>query len=129
MTAAESDHIVATTEGRVRTVVINRPEKKNAITLSMYGRLVDELEQAAEDPAIRVVVITGVDGVFTAGNDLADLQKPSQDERTPGVFPFLAALVTALTIVMVTHEPSYTHFANRILEIDDGAIKLAQAVH
>jgi enoyl-CoA hydratase/carnithine racemase len=92
MIAPESDHIVATTEGRVRTVVINRPEKKNAITLSMYGRLVDELEHAAEDPAIRVVIITGVDGVFTAGNDLADFQKPSDEETTPGVFPFLAAL-------------------------------------
>jgi enoyl-CoA hydratase/carnithine racemase len=92
MIAKDSDHIIATTEGGVRTLVINRPEKKNAITLSMYGRMVDELEHSAEDPAIRVVVITGVDGVFTAGNDLADFQKHSQDEPTPGVFPFLAAL-------------------------------------
>jgi enoyl-CoA hydratase/carnithine racemase len=92
MIATESDHIVATTEGRVRTVVINRPEKRNALTLPMYGRLIDELEHAAEDPAIRVVVLTGVDNVFTAGNDLADFQKPSQEETVPVVFPFLAAL-------------------------------------
>jgi len=92
MIATKSDHIIATTEGGVRTVVINRPEKKNALTLSMYGRLVDELEHAAEDPAIRVVVLTGVDGVFTAGNDLADFREPSHDETTPVVFPFLAAL-------------------------------------
>ena len=92
MITPESDHIVASTEGGVRTLVINRPEKKNAITLAMYGRLVDELGLAAEDSAIRVVVVTGVDGVFTAGNDLADFQKPSDEETTPGVFPFLAAL-------------------------------------
>jgi enoyl-CoA hydratase/carnithine racemase len=92
MTAPESDHIIATTEGRVRTVVINRPEKKNALTISMYGRLADELAHAAEDPAIRVVVLTGVEGVFTAGNDLADFQKAGDDEATTFVNPFLAAL-------------------------------------
>ena len=32
-----------------------------------------------------------------------------------------------LTVVMVTHEPSYTHFADRILEIEDGATRLADA--
>ena len=92
MTAPESDHIIATTEGLVRTVVINRPEKKNALTISMYGRLADELAHAAEDPAIRVVVLTGVEGVFTAGNDLADFQKAGDNEATTFVNPFLAAL-------------------------------------
>jgi enoyl-CoA hydratase/carnithine racemase len=92
MVATESEHIIATTDGRVRTVVINRPEKKNALTVLMYRRLADELANAAQDPAIRVVVITGVDGVFTAGNDLADFQKASDDEPTTFVNPFLAAL-------------------------------------
>jgi enoyl-CoA hydratase/carnithine racemase len=92
MTPADSDHIVATTEGRVRTVVINRPEKKNALTISMYARLADELAHAADDPAIRVVVLTGVDGVFTAGNDLVDFQKAQEKEATTFVNPFLAAL-------------------------------------
>jgi enoyl-CoA hydratase/carnithine racemase len=92
MNAPEPDHIVASTEGRVRTVVINRPEKKNALTVSMYRRLADELANAAQDPAIRVVVITGVDGVFTAGNDLADFEKASDDGVTTFVNPFLAAL-------------------------------------
>jgi enoyl-CoA hydratase/carnithine racemase len=92
MIATESDHIIATTEGRVRTVVINRPEKKNAITVSMYGRLADELAHAAEDPAIRVVVLTGVNGVFTAGNDLADFQKTRHEETPTFSNPFLSAL-------------------------------------
>ena len=92
MTAPESDHILATTEGRVRTVVINRPEKKNALTIAMYERMAGELGRAAEDPAIRVVVLTGTDGVFTAGNDLADFQKAGDDEDAAFVNPFLAAL-------------------------------------
>ena len=92
MIVTESDHIVATTEGRVRNVVINRPEKKNALTVSMYGRLADELGNAAKDPAIRVVVLTGVDGVFTAGNDLTDFQKSRDEETTTFANPFLAAL-------------------------------------
>lgn len=92
MTTTQTDHIIATTEGRVRTVVINRPEKKNALTLSMYRGLTDELQKAAADPAIRVVVLTGVDGVFTSGNDLADFQNAGDLGEDAPVFRFIQAL-------------------------------------
>lgn len=92
MTNAHTDHIIATTEDRVRTVVINRPEKKNALTLSMYRSLTDELKTAADDPEIRVVVLTGVDGVFTSGNDLADFQDAGVLGEDAPVFRFIQAL-------------------------------------
>jgi hypothetical protein len=49
---------------------MNRPEKKNAISAAMYQALDDALREA--DPAVRAVVIHGVRGAFTAGNDLED---------------------------------------------------------
>ena len=92
MSTTQSDHIIANTEGRVRTIVINRPEKKNALTLAMYEGLTNELQRAAEDPTIRVVVVTGVDGVFTSGNDLADFQEAGGLGEDAPVFRFIMAL-------------------------------------
>ena len=92
MGKTDSGRIAATTEGPVRTIVINRPEKMNALTLAMYRQLTEELQLASEDPAVRVVVVTGVDGVFTSGNDLADFQTVKTDGEDAPVFRFLEAL-------------------------------------
>jgi enoyl-CoA hydratase/carnithine racemase len=68
----ESDNIQATTEGRVRTLTFNRAKKKNAFTKAMYRRLADEMEASANDPAIRVVLLTGAGDTFSSGNDLKE---------------------------------------------------------
>jgi enoyl-CoA hydratase/carnithine racemase len=75
-------------------VQMNRPEKKNAITRAMYAALADALLQAADDPAVRVLLVTGAPGLFTAGNDLGDfLDDPPRDESAP-VFRFLRGIST-----------------------------------
>ncbi len=79
---------------KVATLAFNRPEKKNAITAAMYQAMADALTQASADAAVRVIVITGDGGAFTAGNDLADfLQSPPQGEGSP-VAQFMTALRT-----------------------------------
>jgi enoyl-CoA hydratase/carnithine racemase len=75
-----SEHIVYHKDGAVAAIRFNRPEKKNAITVAMYQAMVDALDDAARDDAVRAVGIFG-DNDFTAGNDLGD---------------FLAAGVTGL---------------------------------
>lgn len=66
-----------------------RPEKKNALTAAMYQRMADALAEAEADPAVRVILISGAGGNFTAGNDLHDfLQQPPMDESAP-VFRFI----------------------------------------
>src|SRR6185369_3520198 len=72
---------------------IARPEKKNALTAAMYQALADALRAAAEDPAVRAVLITGQPGVFTSGNDLEDfMQRPPQGADSP-VLRFMRALL------------------------------------
>jgi len=66
-----------------------RPEKKNALTAAMYRTMADALAGAEADPAVRVILISGAGGNFTAGNDLADfLDKPPMDESAP-VYRFI----------------------------------------
>lgn len=72
---------------------LQRPAKKNALTRAMYADLGDALTEAAAEPAVRAVVLSGSGGVFTAGNDLGDfLQEPPTDPDSP-VFRFIAAAV------------------------------------
>lgn len=88
-----SDLVRTETRAGVLHVTLARPEKKNALTLGMYDALREALEAAAA-PEIRVVLLTGSEGVFTAGNDLSDfVANPPRDESSP-VFRFLRAVST-----------------------------------
>jgi enoyl-CoA hydratase/carnithine racemase len=80
---------------QVLRIEINRPQKKNALTAVMYQALTDALNSVERDAGLRVGVIHGSPGVFTAGNDLGDfLVNPVLDETAP-VFKFLLALSAA----------------------------------
>ncbi|MFC5751486.1 enoyl-CoA hydratase/isomerase family protein [Actinomadura rugatobispora] len=59
--------------GGVATITIDRPEKRNAMTTAMWHRLPELLEVFADDPAVRVVVLTGAGGNFCAGADIGEL--------------------------------------------------------
>lgn len=90
-----SQHILTTTHGAVARIQINRPEKKNALTLAMYDAMSKALLAAEADPAVRVILLAGADSCFTAGNDLGDfLDNPPSGEESP-VFRFLKTLIAA----------------------------------
>lgn len=59
-------------DGSIQILRIVRPEKKNALTGAMYGALSDALEAGDADETIAAQIITGSNGVFTAGNDIGD---------------------------------------------------------
>jgi enoyl-CoA hydratase/carnithine racemase len=69
-------------QGRIAQVTIDRPSKKNALTQPMYQRMADALLEADSDPDVGALVITGVDDVFTAGNDLADFAAGNSLDET-----------------------------------------------
>ncbi len=57
--------------GAVRLVTLNRPKKRNAITVRMASELGRALRQAMGDEAVRVVVLTGAGDIFCAGVDVS----------------------------------------------------------
>ncbi|MGJ3231403.1 MAG: enoyl-CoA hydratase [Oceanicaulis sp.] len=69
-----TDAIQVSDAGRIRTLRFNRADKKNAITRAMYSAMAEALEAANTDD-VRVVIIAGSDGVFSAGNDLVDFME------------------------------------------------------
>jgi enoyl-CoA hydratase/carnithine racemase len=65
-----ADHVV--------TVVLNRPERKNAISTHMWGELLETFEDIERRPDDRVLVITGAGGAFCSGADLSGFS-PKED--------------------------------------------------
>ena len=93
MTNPDSDSLIRTDlTDRVLTVRINRPAKKNALTLAMYEGITAALDRATTDDEVRAVLITGGPECFTAGNDLMDfINSPPTSADSP-VIRFLLAL-------------------------------------
>jgi enoyl-CoA hydratase/carnithine racemase len=60
-------------DGHVAVLTIDRPEKRNAMTAAMWAALPAVLAPLAEDPAVRVLVVTGAGPSFCAGADISDL--------------------------------------------------------
>jgi enoyl-CoA hydratase/carnithine racemase len=71
------DNVLVTDDGPVRTIRMNRPEKKNALTRAMYAEITRALREADTDDAIRCVILAGAPGVFCAGNDISDFLNAS----------------------------------------------------
>lgn len=65
--------VTATAAGGVGTIVFNRPERRNALSLELFGSLGDHLDRWRADDDVAAVVITGGEEMFCAGLDL-DLQ-------------------------------------------------------
>lgn len=70
-----TEHVRSGREGSTLELTLDRPERKNAITIDMYIALTEALLSASADPAVRSVLISGAEGCFTSGNDLADFSK------------------------------------------------------
>jgi enoyl-CoA hydratase len=66
--------IVVSDQGAIRRITVNRPEKLNALNATTLDALMQAFEQAANDPAVRVVVLTGAgQKAFVAGADIAEM--------------------------------------------------------
>jgi enoyl-CoA hydratase/carnithine racemase len=98
-----SEDVRVERDGGVLAITLARPERRNAITVAMYGALADAIAGAADD--VRLITICGEGQDFAAGNDLADFLevRPGGDEEI-AVWRFLRALARCeIPIVAAVH--------------------------
>lgn len=76
--------VLSDRQAGVRTLTINRPEKRNALNSETIFALKDALTEAARDPNSRVVVLTGAGGAFSSGADLGGRKSKSPDNEPAG---------------------------------------------
>jgi enoyl-CoA hydratase/carnithine racemase len=82
-----SDVVDFHVEGRVAHVVLNRPDKRNAINLDMFDALAEAGDRIAADTAIRAVVLSGAGDSFCAGIDVTIMSEAGELFASGGMRP------------------------------------------
>jgi len=78
----------------IRTIRMNRPEKKNALTQPMYAAMTRALGEVQDSEAIRCIIIAGAPGAFCAGADIGEFLEAAQSGALrPATLEFLNAIV------------------------------------
>ena len=87
--------MIVSDDGPVRTLRMNRPAKKNALTPEMYDAMAAAIEESGTNGAIRCLLIAGGPGAFCAGNDIGDFMKAADEGGALGAptLRFLYSLV------------------------------------
>jgi 2-(1,2-epoxy-1,2-dihydrophenyl)acetyl-CoA isomerase len=76
--AAEDTGLAVEQRDAVRWLRLDRPRRRNALTVDLVRRLGDAVLEVGTDPTVRAIVLTGAPPVFCAGGDLADLGRVAE---------------------------------------------------
>lgn len=77
-----SEFLLSDRQGGVLVLTMNRPERKNAFTRPMLHQLKADLQAAADDPEVRVVILTGAGGAFCAGGDVKAMSEGQNRDKS-----------------------------------------------
>ena len=67
LAAYKARHIRLAVDGKVATITLDRPDKKNPLTFDSYAELADLFRAAAKEKAVKAFVVTGAGGNFCSG--------------------------------------------------------------
>ena len=92
-----ADDVRYEARGPAAWVVIDREERRNALSPDVIGALIDALERASKEPDARAVVITGSgDRAFCAGGDIGGFQRSAEEQDVESAPAAIARLLDAL---------------------------------
>ena len=81
-------HVSFAVDGKVATLTLNRPEKKNPLTFDSYAEIVDLFRAAARDKVVKAIVVTGSGGNFCSGGDVFEIIEPLTKMSTVELLDF-----------------------------------------
>jgi enoyl-CoA hydratase/carnithine racemase len=84
----QAHHVQLSVDGKVATITLNRPDKKNPLTFESYAELVDIFLAAATDEAAKAIVVTGAGGNFCSGGDVFEIIGPLVETNMAGRLAF-----------------------------------------
>src|SRR4051812_2874763 len=92
---------------QVILLTLNRPERRNALTIELMRELAAEIEKAAADPATRIVILRGAGKAFCTGLDLQEAAvKDPHDTAEAAAHLFLTLAETRLVTIAMVHGAS-----------------------
>ncbi|NVK56158.1 MAG: enoyl-CoA hydratase [Alteromonadaceae bacterium] len=93
-------HIRIETTGAITHIVLNRPEKKNALTRDMYQTMADGLKAADASEQCKVVIIRAEGDMFCAGNEISGFADHGSDPHMGETVSFMHALLNCKKVVV-----------------------------
>ncbi len=120
--AMEFRHLLVRDADRIRRIILNRPERLNALNVRIGVELLQALEEADRDPEVRVVVLTGAGRAFCAGDDLRGMDEPGasfprfddpikQYVQGEGRWPLIVARMRAMSKPVIAMVNGHAHGA------------------
>jgi enoyl-CoA hydratase/carnithine racemase len=81
-------HVRFEVSGKVATLTLDRPDRKNPLTFESYAELADIFRAAAKDQVVKAIVVTGAGGNFSSGGDVFEIIAPLVEMDTVGLLAF-----------------------------------------
>lgn len=89
---SSSPDLVLERTGEIATLVLNRPQKRNAITFDMYRQIPGLVEEITRDGGVKVLLVRGADAsAFSAGADISEFEALRGDSTMAGEYNTAAA--------------------------------------
>ncbi|MEM8561427.1 MAG: enoyl-CoA hydratase [Pseudomonadota bacterium] len=77
----DTPHLLSRREGTVLWLTLNRPNQRNPLSSSMIAALTGAITEAADDPQVRVIVLSALGPVFCAGHDLREMRAREGEDQ------------------------------------------------
>jgi enoyl-CoA hydratase/carnithine racemase len=81
-------HLRFEVDGKVATLTLDRPEKKNPLTFQSYAEVVGIFRAAAQDQGVKAIVVAGAGGNFSSGGDVFEIIAPLIEMKTTELLAF-----------------------------------------
>lgn len=101
----ENAVVLERTEGGVATLVMNRPDRMNAINKDLANGLNEALDRASSDEGVRVIILTGAGRAFCAGGDLGVIGKGHREKNTKELQPILRSGMQIVLKIRTMRQP------------------------
>ncbi|MEM7696714.1 MAG: enoyl-CoA hydratase family protein [Pseudomonadota bacterium] len=82
------EHFQMAVDGKVATITLNRPERKNPLTFESYAELRDLFMALRHDDSVAAIVLTGAGGNFCSGGDVFEIIEPLLSQDMKGLLKF-----------------------------------------
>uniref|UniRef100_A0AC35U278 ACB domain-containing protein n=1 Tax=Rhabditophanes sp. KR3021 TaxID=114890 RepID=A0AC35U278_9BILA len=91
-------------EGKIFKITLNRPKKYNALTLEMYEKIGDALNESLADKTTTITVITGTGSYFCSGNDMSNFASLKTKEQIKEVSTSAGAIFDKFVKAFINHD-------------------------
>jgi enoyl-CoA hydratase/carnithine racemase len=105
LSSYKARHVRLEVSGKVATLTLNRPEKKNPLTFDSYEEIADIFRAAAKDEEVKAFVITGEGGNFCSGGDVFEIIGPLVEMDTVGLLKFTRMTGEAVKAMRAAPQP------------------------